>query len=147
VKLKVINALAFLLFFLLLGCLANYSNQPLLLGSFGASAALLFAYPSAAFAKYKNAILAHFISAIIALLFLYFLGYNWWSLAICLAITYLIIDGFNLMHPPACGNPIIIMMSHASWAFLIYPLAIGLILLLAFAILLNYIKTRYTSVK
>jgi len=49
--------------------LSNAVGYPLLLGSFGASAAILFVYPTSPFAKIKNVILGHLLCSLVGVIF------------------------------------------------------------------------------
>jgi len=43
----------------------------------------------------------------------------------------------NVVHPPAGGNPIIVIIGSASYDYLISPIIFGCILILLLAILIN----------
>ena len=44
---------------------------------------------------------------------------------------------FNIVHPPAGGNPIIVIIGSASYDYLINPIIFGSIIILLLAILIN----------
>jgi CBS-domain-containing membrane protein len=52
---------------------------------------------------------------------------------------------FNLTHPPAGGNPIIVIMGSVSLDYIISPVIIGSIILIIFGIVLNrlILKKKY----
>jgi CBS-domain-containing membrane protein len=54
--------------------LGQISNQPLILGSFGASCVLLFGFPDAPFSRPRNVIAGHLLCSVIGLIFLKFVG-------------------------------------------------------------------------
>lgn len=56
----------------------NYDNL-LIMGSFGASCVLLFGFPKSPFSQPRNIIFGHFISSLIGLFFLHFIGDNYIS--------------------------------------------------------------------
>ena len=43
----------------------------------------------------------------------------------------------NVTHPPAGGNPIIIIMGSVSYEYLIYPVITGVIIILIFGVFIN----------
>ena len=44
---------------------------------------------------------------------------------------------FNVTHPPAGGNPIIVLMGSVSLDYIINPIITGTLIILAFGIILN----------
>ena len=46
-------------------------------------------------------------------------------------------DRFGVTHPPAGGNPIIVIVGSASFSYIINPIIIGTIIVLVFGIILN----------
>ena len=54
---------------------------------------------------------------------------------------------FNVTHPPAGGNPIIVIMGSVSLDYIINPIIIGSIIILIFGVVLNrlILKKKYPS--
>ena len=52
---------------------------------------------------------------------------------------------FNVTHPPAGGNPIIVIMGSVSLDYLVNPIIIGSLIILAFGVILNrlILKKKY----
>ena len=44
---------------------------------------------------------------------------------------------FNVTHPPAGGNPIIVIMGSVSIDYIIFPIILGTIIVLIFGVILN----------
>lgn len=113
----------------------------LVLGSFGASCVILFAYPEVPFAQPRNVIGGHFISALIGLLVVASLGVAWWSvgLAVGLAIASMMLT--RTVHPPAGSNPVIVwlaaMHGQFDWQFLWFPTLFGAIVITVVALIYN----------
>ena len=62
---------------------AHFSlHKTLILGSFGASCLLVFAYPQSPFAQPRNVIGGHFIATLTGLVFLAVFGVSWWAMAL-----------------------------------------------------------------
>ena len=109
-----------------------------LLASFGATMVLLFGYPESPFSKPKNIFFGHVLTSFIGIAF-----FNLVPLPMAITIPLAVSFGVALMilldvtHPPAGGNPIIMITSSASLDFLIMPVIIGTIFLIVFGIFLN----------
>ena len=97
-----------------------------LLASFGSSMVLLYGYPESPFAQPKNVFFGHLVTAIIGLAFL-----NFVSLPIFLTIPLAVGGGVGLMillnvtHPPAGGNPIIVIIGSVSFDYLLSPVTVS----------------------
>jgi CBS-domain-containing membrane protein len=126
-----------------LALLSDATSTPLILGSFGASCVLVFGYPDAPFSQPRNIVIGHIITAFIGLLFLTFLGPNLWSLALAVAMAIGIMILFRVVHPPAGSNPVIIFLAQPSWSFILFPVAIGAVLIVIFALIyLNFTRAE-----
>ena len=121
-----------------------------LAGSFGSSMVLLFGFPESPFAQPKNVFFGHLITAIVGLLFL-----NFVPLPIFLTIPLAVGFGVGLMillnvtHPPAGGNPIIVIIGSVSFDYLLSPVISGSVIIIIFAIIVNkfILKKSYPSQK
>ena len=117
-----------------------------LIASFGSSMVVLFGYPESPFAQPKNIFFGHLLTSLVGVLFVAFI-----PLPIYITIPLAVGAGVGLMillsvpHPPAGGNPIIIIMGSVSFDFLINPIISGTIIILIFGIILNRIilKKKY----
>ena len=109
-----------------------------LAGSFGSSMVLLFGFPESPFAQPKNVFFGHLITALVGVIFVNFIPlpiYINIALAVGAGIFFMIL--LNVVHPPAGGNPIIVIIGSASYDFLISPIIFGCIIILLLAILIN----------
>lgn len=120
-----------------IGFLAYITKQPLVLGSFGASIFVLFILPDTSFAQPRNVIGGHFVSTLVGLIFLHFIGPDWWSMALSLATALSLMQLLNVPHPPAGSNPVIVFLVGANWDFLFSPTLIGALLLIVVALFYN----------
>jgi CBS-domain-containing membrane protein len=121
--------------------LAYISNQPLVLGSFGATIFVLFILPESPFAQPRNVIGGHFLSTLVGLIFLHFVSPDWWSMALALATALSLMQLLKVPHPPAGSNPFIVFLVGANWEFLIMPTLLGAILLVIVALFYNNISS------
>jgi CBS-domain-containing membrane protein len=131
----------------LAGLLSAYTKQPLVMGSLGASCVLLFGYPDSPFSQPRNVILGHFFSTLVGLLFLHFVGPEWWSMALALATALAVMQLTRTVHPPAGSNPLIVFLAGANWSFLLTPSTTGSLILVVWALLYNNLshERRYPS--
>ena len=109
-----------------------------LAGSFGSSMVLLFGFPESPFAQPKNVFFGHLITALVGVIFVNYIPlpiYINIALAVGAGIFFMIL--LNVVHPPAGGNPIIVIIGSVSYEYLISPIIFGCILILLLAILIN----------
>ena len=121
-----------------------------LIASFGSSMVLLYGYPESPFAQPKNIFFGHLLTAIVGLIFLYFVPlplYLIIPLAVGFGVSLMIL--LNVTHPPAGGNPIIVIMGSVSIDYLLNPIIIGAIIILLFGIIINrlILKKNYPKIK
>jgi CBS-domain-containing membrane protein len=110
---------------------------PLVLGSFGATCVLVFGFPKAPFSQPRNVIAGHLLSSCIGLVFLSLFGAQWWSMALALSTAIAVMLVTRTVHPPAGSNPVIVMLSHPTWAFALTPTLYGAALIVVVALIVN----------
>lgn len=114
-----------------LGLLAAALDQPLLAATFGASCALVFTLPSSPLSQPANVVGGHLISALAGLVVLAVAPAAWWSMAIAVGLAVAGMAAARLTHPPAAGTPIVIIGAGASWSYLLLPIGLGALLVVA----------------
>jgi CBS-domain-containing membrane protein len=117
-----------------------------LIASFGSSMVLLYGYPESPFAQPKNIFFGHFLTALIGIIVLKFVPlpiYITIPIATGLGVCFMIL--LNVTHPPAGGNPIIVIIGSVSFEYLISPIILGSIIVLVFGVVLNrfVLKKKY----
>ena len=121
-----------------------------LIASFGSSMVLLYGYPESPFAQPKNVFFGHVLTAAVGMFFLYFVPLPLFliiPLAVGFGVGLMIL--FNVTHPPAGGNPIIVLMGSVSVDYILTPVISGSIIIIIFAIIINkfILKKNYPSKK
>ena len=121
-----------------------------LAGSFGSSMVLMFGFPESPFAQPKNVFFGHLITAFIGIIFVNYIPlpiYINIALAVGAGIFFMII--LNVVHPPAGGNPIIVIIGSVSFDYLLSPVISGSVIIIIFAIIINkfILKKSYPSQK
>ena len=90
------------------------------------------------FAQPKNIFFGHLLTALVGVIFVNFI-----PLPIFLIIPIAVGFGIFLMiildvvHPPAGGNPIMVIIGSASFEYLFSPIITGTIIILLFGVILN----------
>ena len=109
-----------------------------LIASFGSTMVLLFGYPESPFAQPKNIFFGHLLTSVVGVIFVNIIPlpiYIMIPLAVGLAVFLMILTGVT--HPPAGGNPIIVIIGSASFSYIFNPIIIGSAIVLVFGIVLN----------
>jgi len=121
-----------------------------LIASFGSSMVLLYGYPESPFAQPKNVFFGHLVTSIVGLIVLYFVPLPLFvtvPLAVGFGVGLMIL--FNVTHPPAGGNPIIVIIGSVSLDYLFSPIITGSIIIIISAIIINrfILKKSYPNQK
>ncbi len=121
-----------------------------LIASFGSSMVLLYGYPESPFAQPKNIFFGHILTTVVGMIFLYLVPlplYIILPLAVGFGVGLMIF--LNVTHPPAGGNPIIVIMGSVSPDYILNPVISGSIIILSFGIIINrfILKKSYPKSK
>lgn len=105
---------------------------------FGATCVIAFVIPNSAFAKPRNIICGHFLSSLVGIFCLSYMGIDWWSYAIAVGLCTAIMQLTRTLHPPAAADPVLlIMQGSVSLNFLITPVLLGSCILVLIAMIYN----------
>ena len=136
------SSLAALFSFITIGVLTvlTYKTELgiFLIASFGSSMVVLYGYPESPFAQPKNIFFGHLLTSLVGMICLYTFplpSFILIPLAVGLGVGFMIL--FNVTHPPAGGNPVIIILGSVSYDYLFSPIITGTIIILLFGVIIN----------
>ena len=117
-----------------------------LIASFGSTMVLLYGYSESPFAQPKNIFFGHFLTSAVGIIIL-----NIFPLPIFIVIPLAVGLGVSLMillnvtHPPAGGNPIIVIIGSVSFEYLLSPIITGSLIVIVFGYVINkfILKKQY----
>ena len=109
-----------------------------LIASFGSTMVLLYGYPESPFAQPKNIFFGHLATSLAGLFVLYFVPLPLYiNLPIAVGGGVALMIMLNITHPPAGGNPIIVIIGSVSFDYLLTPVLIGSIIVVMFGVIIN----------
>jgi len=114
--------------------------------SFGSSMVLLFGFPESPFAQPKNVFFGHLVSASVGVFFVNLIPLPIYiSIAFAVGIGIFLMILLNVVHPPAGGNPILVIIGSVSYDYLIFPVITGCIIIILLTIFINklILKKKY----
>ena len=112
-------------------------NHPLLIGSFAASAVLLFGATDSPLAQPRNLVGGHLVSAIVAVITVSLFGSTPLTMAIGVGLAIFIMNITHTTHPPGGATALIGIQGGVGPGFIVFPVLAGALILLATAIFTN----------
>jgi len=114
-----------------------------LIATFGSTVVLVFGYPGNEFAQPKNVLLGHLLCTLVGIIFvtlfkitqdksIFFL-----AIGLAVGLSVMLMMAFKIVHPPAGGNTILVMLTQDSFQFLIFPIMVGAITIIIGGIIYN----------
>jgi len=113
------------------------TGYPLLIGSLGASAVLLFGANDSPLAQPRNLIGGHLISAVTAVVIVSLCGSGPFAIAFGVGSAIFLMDITRTTHPPGGATALIGVQGHAGFSFVLIPVLTGALILLAVALFTN----------
>jgi CBS-domain-containing membrane protein len=117
----------------LMHLLSEQAAFPLVLVPFATSIVLVMGMPDAEPAQPRGLVGGHLISTVVGLLVLSVTGPSPWAATIAVGLAMAAMHVTRTFHPPAGIDPLIVVGQGLSWKFLFAPVAVGAVLLAAFA--------------
>jgi len=119
--------------------ITKLAGHPLLIGSFGASAVLLFGAHDSPLAQPRNLVGGHLVSALIAVAIVALFGSGSLAMATAVGLSIFLMYFTRTVHPPGGATALIGVQGHAGYGFLLFPVLAGVLILLAVALFTNNI--------
>tara|TARA_B100000780_G_scaffold17747_1_gene11571 strand:+ start:1362 stop:1832 length:471 start_codon:yes stop_codon:yes gene_type:complete len=121
--------------------LSEISNEYILwmIPTFGASVVLITALPASPLARPRNIFFGHLISAGAGIIIGATMGVTFYTIGIAVGLAILFMMLTDRLHPPAGGNPILVMISGTVLDYNVLPLAVGVTIILLYSIIFNKI--------
>ena len=109
-----------------------------LAGSFGSSMVLLFGFPESPFAQPRNVFFGHFVTTLVGVIFVNLIPLPIFiSIAVAVGMGIFFMILLNVVHPPAGGNPIMVIIGSVSYYYLLFPIITGCFIIILLAIIIN----------
>lgn len=120
-----------------------------LIGSFGATAVIIYGMPDSEYAKVKNVIGGHVISALIGVSFAKLLPNTetqWLACSLSVALAIVVMQFTKTVHPPGGATALIanigtVKIKALGYFYIINPVLMGCVVLLGVAFLANKLNT------
>lgn len=125
--------------------LSSECDMPILIASFGATAVLIYGAPKSPFAKPRNVFFGHFISAVIGVVCFMVMGSEWYSMTIAVTAAIAAMTVTGTVHPPGGATALVCVESMASPSFILFPVLIGVLLLMIVAFVGNKALAIWTE--
>lgn len=145
-KIAVAGALAFtgmgalsFLHYYALSNLLGLQDSVMIIGSFGASCALLFGAPDAPLSQPRNVVGGHTLSALIGVACYTLVPLPWLAAPLSVSLSIMGMMATRTFHPPAAGNGLIFIMGtpliqSLGWSFVLVPCLAGSSLLVVISL-------------
>lgn len=112
-------------------------GHQLLIGSFGASAVLLFGATESPMAQPRNLVGGHVVSSAVAVLVVSLMGSTPMAMAVGVGLAIFVMNITHTTHPPGGATALIGIQGAAGASFILIPVLTGALILLAIAIFTN----------
>ncbi len=114
--------------------LASTSTEfPLMAIPFATSIVLVMGSPDVEPAQPRALVGGHLVSALVGLLTVHLIGPGTLAAALAVGLAIVAMHATRTFHPPAGIDPLVIAVHGMSWSFLVAPVAVGALMLAAFA--------------
>ena len=122
-------------------------GHPLLIGSFGASAVLLFGATDSPLSQPRNLVGGHLVSAVVAVIVVALFGSTPLSMAIGVGLAIFVMNLTHTTHPPGGATALIGVQGAVGPGFILLPVLAGALILLVTSIFTNNVVYHRTYPK
>ncbi len=117
------------------------AEVPMMIGSFGATAVLIYAAIESPLAQPRNLIGGHLVSALVAVTIYHLLGRTDISLALAVSLAIVAMHYTKTLHPPGGATAFIAVDTDQDYIFILYPVLCGALIMLAISMLVNNLSS------
>lgn len=117
--------------------ITSLSGHPLLIGSFGASAVLLFGATESPLAQPRNVVGGHLVGGVVAVIVVAALGSTPWTMALAVGVAIFVMNLTHTTHPPGGATALIGVQAGVGPDFVLLPVLAGAFILLTVACFTN----------
>ncbi len=122
-----------------------------LAASFGSSVVVVFGYPNNEFSQPKNVLFGHLLCTLVGIIFVMLFKISqdnlifFLAIGLAVGISVMLMMAFEVTHPPAGGNTIVVMLTQDSFQFLIFPIMVGAVTIIIGGVIYNrfILKKKY----
>ena len=122
-----------------------------LAASFGSSVVVVFGFPDNEFAQPKNVFFGHLLCTLIGIVFVTLFEISqdrtifFLAIGIAVGLSVMLMMALKIVHPPAGGNTIVVMLAQDSFQFLIFPITVGAATIIIGGVIYNrfILKKKY----
>lgn len=127
---------------LALALLTTTTSTPWLMAPFGASCVLAFGVWNAPLSQPRNIIGGHLVATFVGLVIYHSFGSNPWALGVAVGLAIALMMLTKTTHPPAGADPIVVILGAAPWSYILTPVLIGSLLIVAVALIVNNLRSN-----
>ena len=113
-----------------------------LMFSFGSSTLIVLVFHNSEFAQPSNVFFGHLVSVLVGIIFNETIGFSFYSLGLAVGVAVTLMIYLKIMHPPAASNPLVVLFTDVSFEFILFPVILGTIGIIAMSIFINKIILR-----
>jgi CBS-domain-containing membrane protein len=113
------------------------AGVPMMIGSFGASAVLLYAALEAPLSQPRNLIGGHVISALISVTIYQLWGRDEITIALAVSVSIAVMLWTRTLHPPGGATALIAVDTGQGYTFVLFPVLSGALIMLLVALAVN----------
>lgn len=123
--------------------LSDHYAFPLMFVPFATSIVVVMGSPNAEPAQPRALIGGHLVSALVGIVVLQLAGPVPWAAAVAVGLAMVAMHLTRTFHPPAGIDPLVVVVNNMHWHFLLAPVAVGALMLGAFAFLWHNLVVRH----
>ncbi|WP_051275843.1 HPP family protein [Desulfovirgula thermocuniculi] len=123
--------------------LAFHYRLPLLVASFGATAAIIYGFPESPFAQPRNVLGGHLISALVGAAAYHFLGASWVAVTLGVSLAIVLMFYTRTVHPPGGATALTAILGGQGFDFVLRPVLAGLVILLSVALAVHRCRGKH----